>query len=447
MKNENTIGAMPNSSLTIYVNRQNSFFRFLNQIFLLSFCIWLAIPYIFNNTGNYFGVVLFILWLFTTNYTWLVKKWSKDLIFIAVFFITFLPYVITGAFKWGTLNPMSIFGAIVLFFIGIFINHYFMYYKKDYIALGRIALVSIIAFFIGTVISYIGYLQYPNVGRSAVMSDELYVSIGMGGYGYVFASVFIVIGFSFFLSREGRSQVKPIVKLFFIIAVFILLLHMIMASYATSLIFVFIGLLVVFLKTSFITNIFLMTLLLGLFVFAHDFVGEMFFALGELLENNQDLQEKAVEFGYIFTEGGEEEVTQLPYRLELYKRSFITFLNNPLFGIYGPFGETGPVGGHAGWLDVMARYGLFTVVPMFLAIYYNIKKHLLFFKNSYYYKWFFVSAILFILLGFVKSQFYVFGIGLGFFLIVPAVPFLPYVFKKREDIVHETIKNKGIKDN
>lgn len=424
-----------NNEREIIVKKEGSeFIYFLNQVIIVFFCMWVSFPYFNYMTGNYFGVFIIGIWFLTTDLRWLTKKLSIDLVLIIVFFLSFLPYILTGSFRFGILNPMSIFGTIFLFFTGIFISHYYIYYKKDFAVAGRIAFFSIIFFTAGAVQTYFGLQDYPLASRQLAHGvdeyKDLYQPLGIGGYGFSFGSVFIILASSYFL--YGKSpKINVIVKGLLIVSISILTITVFETSYATALIMIAAGLFLLFIiKNAFLITVTLTSLFLLLSV-GENIIGEFFLFLGGILENNEILQTKAYEFADSFLGIGEAE--QAATRLELYEASFLTFMKNPFFGIYGPAGIQGKVGGHAGWIDMMAYYGLFTAIPMFLGIYFNTKKHLSFFKKSPYFKFLLIISTLFLLLGFIKATITIYHIGITMFVIVPSMPFLNSAFKGFSD--------------
>ena len=409
----------------------------INQIMCILICIWMTLPYFRVKTGVLFLVTLFGIWIFTSDLKWLTKKWSMDLIFVLIFFITFIPYFITGNLKYGEVDPKAIIVSFPLFFVGIFVNHYYMYYKKDYNTLGKIALVSLIFYAVGSIQTYVGLLMYPTASRGlagkAWVNPELvklYTRLGIGGFGHVYAGCFLLIA-ALYLIIKKHTLMRRKDKFICILSFICLILMILKASYTISLMVVFSGIVLVLVVKNKKTFIFIMVLAaFFLLIFPQALIGEFFLKIADIFSNNYILSEKITDLAVNFLQ--ESRSGQTGNRIDLYLTSFKTFFEQPLFGIYGPFGNpaSGRIGGHSGWLDLLGFYGLFTGIPLFFTIYFNFSKHLKFYKKSNYYGFIIVIQFLFLVLGVINPVIYVYEIGFVLFCIVPAIPFLPYAFKK-----------------
>ena len=113
------------------IGKKNYLYTF-NKFLCILFCIWFAWPYANYYLGMYFGMTLSFVWLVTSGYFILMKKWSIDLIMVVAFFTTMIPYVLTGEFRYSSFNMISILGTFY-FFIGMFIFQYYYYYKKNFV--------------------------------------------------------------------------------------------------------------------------------------------------------------------------------------------------------------------------------------------------------------------------------------------------------------------------
>ena len=150
-----------------------------------------------------------------------------------------------------------------------------------------------------------------------------------------------------------------------------------------------------------------------------------------LFEDNDIIYTKFVDLAQVFLENSTGSQTE--NRGHLYLTSLNTFIHNPLFGIYGPLGDqlNSKIGGHSGWLDLMAMYGVFGSLPLFLGILLNFKKQLLFYSGHPYFVFLLIVQFLFICFGFLNPVIYVYQIGFAIFVVAPSLPFLPYAFRKK----------------
>ncbi|MGE7947227.1 O-antigen ligase family protein [Lysinibacillus sp. NPDC093688] len=432
----------------ILINNDSSILLYrVNQIACLMMCMWIAIPYFRVRVGVAFLLIMFGIWIITTDLKWLTKKLTLDLFLVVVFFATFIPYIVSGSLQYGEAGPNMIRVNFPIFFVGIFINHYYMYYKEDYKVLGRIAFFSLVFFTIGSIQTYIGLLKYPMASRElagAVVNNPvlgmLYNKLGIGGFGHIYSASFLLVVSLYLLIRKSAliTIKERILASITVISIFLMLLQ---ASYATSLIIIFLGfLLVLFVRniSSFIISIIVAgTLFL---IVPKNIVNQFLLEISYFFSGNFILNEKFSDLAntFLFNTGD----GQTGDRIILYKNSLHTFFSNPLFGIYGPFGNlnAGSIGGHSGWLDLLGYYGLFTVIPLFLTIFFNFRKHMRFYKNTNFYGFIIVIFFLILVFGLINPILYVYEIGYVLFCIVPAIPFIGYAFNNNKVELNRSLK-------
>jgi len=403
----------------------------LNQFACYLMCIWISLPFVRARLGVVFLLLFFGVWLATTDLRWLTKGWSMDLVFVFIFFVSFLPYLITSNLQYGSAGPKLIIVSFPIFFIWIFINHYYMHYKKDAKMLGKIALISIISYTFGSIQTFVGLNLYPTAARSLAGTawenpslGNFYMQLGIGGYGYVYSSCFLLLAILYLIINKAQSKEKKglVFYIFSFIALFIMIIK---SSYTILLLITFTGIILVLLLKSKKTFVFFMLLsLVVLLIVPQYLMGELLLKVADLFKYNYILNEKITDLAMNFfqdSQGG-----QTSRRIELYLSSLNTFLKQPLFGIYGPFGnlDNGNVGEHSAWLDILGYYGLFTGIPLTLLIYFNFKKQIKYYKHSSYYGYLLIIQFLFIMLGTINPVLHVYEIGFVVFFIVPLIPVL-----------------------
>ncbi len=401
----------------------------LNKFICVLFCVWFAWPYANYKLGMYVGVALSLGWIITTGRFLVLKKWSADLVFIVAYFITFIPYVLTGEFEYSSFNPYSILGTFYLFFIGSFMFQYYRRYKSDKKFLGKIAFITIIFYVLGAVQTYIGLHNFPNAARVLAVGGldyqyrEMYSNMGIGGFNFVYSSCFLAIMLIHPLRKEKNTFSKKTRFLLFV-GLIILLLMILKASYAIAILITLFGIGMVFVvrnKTSF--YLLLIILLLTLFIIPKEVIAQILMEGANLFHDNKIISEKFSDLAKSFVDVSSS--SQTGYRFELYFSSLKTFIENPLFGINGPFGKGDfNVGGHSGWFDMMAYFGLFTVIPLFSAIYFNFKKIRSLARGTNSYGYIITIQFLFIIYGVINPLLYIYQIGLIIFLVVPSVPYM-----------------------
>lgn len=403
----------------------------IHQWILILLCVWISWPYLNYKTGTLLFIALFLLWFIITDFKWVFTYLTIDIVMMFIWLITLFPYILTGNFHYGALNPKNALISFMLFFFGIMVNHFYMYYKKDPILLGRITFVTLLFYFLSSLQTFLGLRKYPLAARElATGSDSLpsiYYSLGIGGFGFVYSAVFVNILLLYFIFR-GRVVYKYVSIIIFSMITLMLL----MASYATALLFLFAGVFLLAIikgKRSFIIAFFLASLLF-LFV-PKETIGTLLINVTSLFDTNTVLKSKFLDLaqGLVSDSYGDQTLV----RGKLYLTSLETFLKNPLFGIYGPFGNSfnASVGGHSGWLDQLAYYGLIGSLPLFAVIFHNFKKQLAFYSNHPYYRFLLTAQVLFIAFGFINPVIYIYQLGFVMFVIAPAIPFLPSAFQRK----------------
>jgi len=421
----------------------------LNQLFIILICLWVAMPFIRIRVGVIFFVIIFFAWLITTDLKWLTKKIYLNLVFVLIFFVTFIPYIIARDLQYGSVGANAILVSFPLFFVGIFINHYYMFYKKDYKTLGKVAVYFLVFFTIGALQTYFGLLKYPMASRELASGSseflEAYNRIGIGGFGYIYGGTFLLLAILYtFIRKRNLFSVKY--RFFIVFPMVTIFLMILKASYAISLLIAFCGLiLILFVRNKLTIIITLLTTMMVLVFTSNSLIAEFFLNISNFFSDNPILKEKFRELALIFLNsslGG-----QTGNRLDLYVSSFKVFLENPIFGVYGPLGDRDArlVGGHSGWLDLLAYYGLFTSIPLFIAFYYNFKIHFNLFKKSKSHVYIAILYFLIFVFGLINPILYIYEIGFVLFCIIPAIPFLPYAFKTSE--ITETNKEKSDQTN
>ncbi|MDQ0155368.1 O-antigen ligase family protein [Robertmurraya andreesenii] len=407
----------------------------INKIVCIFLCAFVCWPYLSSKVGLLLFILLFGTWLLTTDYKCFVDHLTVDIIMIGCWLVTFFPYIITGNFFYGAYSPRAALLLFFLFICGILITHYYMYYKKDFQMLGKIALFSLSFYAIASLQTYLGLKKYPLASRMLAVGDETikqnYHGLGIGGFGFVYSSVFIIIPLIYFFSKKTSTN-NVWHKVISIIVFVMMLLMLFRASYTIALLFTLVGIFLVFFirgKKSLIVGV-LFAVLFLIFI-PGDLIGSFFIHMANLFQENDTIRVKFLDFAQGFLT--ESTGAQTSYRVQLYLSSFQTFLDNPLFGIYGPFGNqmNAVIGGHSGWLDLMAYYGLFGSLPLFIGIYLILRRQLLFYFNHPYFIYLLIVNILFIVFGFINPTITIYEIGFSIFVIVPTLPFLPYAFLKK----------------
>ncbi len=407
------------------MRESRSIVKITNNILCLLLTMWVCWPYIAARLGMYLGVAIAVLWLLTAGPLRLLRCMPYNLFFVVIFFMTVVPYVITGTFGYGTLDPVSLLGTIALFFIGIAVSHYYMFISRDYVMLGRIALISMVAYILGSIQTIVGLARYPTASRELASSlgsmQHTYELLGIGGFGFVYGAVFICIGALFHVFGRAQSTTR-LFRLVAIVTVAATFTMFIRASYTIAIMLAFLGGTCAVLVRNRRAATFAGAGLVFLALVPRESIGKCLMGIAGLFAANEVLSTKFKDLALVFLG---ETGQQTSYRLSLYMSSLEAFVNNPLFGLYGPLAGNGSVGGHSGWLDLLAYYGLFSAVPVFLAIAFTVRKYHVFFRRHEYLRFLWSAYICFLYFGLVNPVIYVYQVGFIVFAVVPSLPFLP----------------------
>lgn len=417
------------------IPRKNHLYTF-NKFICVLICIWFAWPYANYTLGMNFGVGLTFLWLATSGRFIFMKKWSIDLILVVVFFITITPYVFTGNFRYSSFNTVSILGTFYLFFLGMFLFHYYAFYRQDYVFLGKIAFVTIVFYVVGSIQTYIGLSIYPAASRYLAVGGlnpearSVYYSMGIGGFNFVYSSVFLLIMTVHTLIKQ-RTKISSSSALLLLLSAIFIAAMIVRSSYAIALLMSILGCVLVFTKNQRLFYGLLILSIVLLLMTPPESISKVFLGLADLFSNKPTLNEKLVDVAQTLNNGYGSQ-SQTMYRIELYATSLKTFFEQPLFGINGPLGDgNGVIGGHSGWFDMMAYFGLFTIIPMFLSIVFNFNKMLRLSKGNHSFAAVYIVQVLFLVYGIINPVLYIYQIGLIVFFIVPAIPYINQYLNRR----------------
>lgn len=419
------------STLGLAVQRRErrsfSILRSANNALSILLCIRLGWPYLGYVIGDTVTAIIALLWFVTTDLSWLKRRISWDLVFVILFFLSLVPYIATSSFQFGNIPTLSALGSMVLYFLGIVMMNYYVYYKEDYFFCKKLAFYTIVSFVLGSFQSILGLLRFPYASRILASGRvDTYLALGIGGYAFVFSSAFLSIGI-FYLIFTRKLAIAWRYKLLLLIALFALLMMVFLAQYGTTALIVGGGVILsIMLRGNRVKRKWLMFLIILLlssfFLLGGSFIGKSISYLVGFWETDNVLKEKFIDIAYFLS--ASDEAYQTNYRVQLYMTSFESFLNNPFFGIYGPNATYEGVGGHSGWLDFLGFYGLFSGIPLFLAIFAAFRKQLIFFRDSTYYAAVLIVQFMYILFGFVKSAFPIYQISFTVFFLVPLLSFL-----------------------
>jgi len=303
---------------------------------------------------NYMRWGLFLIWfslaLITSRKyfeTFLNQAWPLLLFYFYVLFVSLFA------------NSVGVYAKSISYLIIVY--SIFLYYFDKKLQKYLIGFITIDCIIIG-INTYLNlksnpmivrYLSTGTEVRARLLGDSIFQCVG--NYGYFYSLVSIILLLTFLTFYLGYKRILSIS----ILLAFVFLL--IKASYTMAIllafIFIFITLVAKFNKYKTVAVILLT--IFSLFIF-HKSIGGVF----EYLADNKSLPKVvSVRFDEVglLLKGSDLEGTDLMSRQNLYSVSFKSFLNNIFTGVINSNKEYG-VGGHSAWLDLIATFGLFSIL-------------------------------------------------------------------------------------
>lgn len=369
---------------------------------------WIEIPF-------YFPSLLTFIFLAIIKF----PSFLKDISIILIF--SFSIYLF--AFHFNQLNYSNIVHLILpLFFISLIIS--FLKNRNDNSEKKFIIILSLSIIVIRSITGLYVESLYPTSARSMtgdLLNDlePLLMRLGIASYGFCTGLIFLYPLFIFYLKIEGPIKYK----IFIVIVISLTLYLNIQTAFTTAFIFSILAIIASILLSSDLKKniIVVLFLIITLFVLNSESTtiyliekSKIWFSNNEVISIKINEIEESLKY--------DEAEGDISTRASLYKLSWNTFLQNPLFGS----GNELEVGGHASWLDLLGLYGIFGT-GLFLWLLFNLFKHScdLLPKNIRYY--YYISFILYMCIGIIKAC-----LGIEIFLMLFVIsPSLHYFFQKK----------------
>ncbi|KGP76106.1 hypothetical protein JT05_06680, partial [Desulfosporosinus sp. Tol-M] len=194
--------------------------------------------------------------------------------------------------------------------------------------------------------------------RERLLGTTLYYGVGSYGYFYALVSIILLLGF-LFLNYPKRKLI-----VFVFICLYLALL--IKSSFTIAILFtaIFLTLLVILKYTNKYTFVYMVLLgVMSILIFRGMFAS-MFSHLANIKGISPEISIRFDELTYFFS-GIDILGTDLKTRQNLYSQSMDAFANNILMGTLVTNSIKYSAGGHSAWLDLLARFGLFSI-PFFV---------------------------------------------------------------------------------
>lgn len=409
-----------------------------NRLMAVLLTIWVCCPYVTQNTGLLFGTGVALLW----GLTRLLCVASKPTFMIRMDTLTLAAFLVSPAISflvfrrvYTSFDPFTFLPMLFIFFIGFYMYRFYAE-KKDYSFLGLLALVALAATLLGAVMTlyYLGIdpMIAKSISQSGNTNFLVYQKSGIGSFGFIYLMLFITIACLPLLFKSLPTvRKKKTMKLALAVGMVVFILCIIKAGFSAAILLFICG--GVLWLISFIKNKWFRYGAAILMVIAIVFLKQPFgqWLAGLQIENDM-IRERIHDIGYFLVTG--ESGVHTSARFEDFQRSLESFFRYPLFGYnfrLGGFPVISP-GGHAEWIDLFAVYGLAGGIPLMATIIQKSRYIQATLQQQTNYNYYSIICIVCIIYGFLDPFLRIYHIGFAMFLVVPAIPYLPFAFKGKK---------------
>ena len=319
---------------------------------IIAYSIMPIVGRIFSSFFTTYAYLLVLLLAF-----FIIVITDKDT-FIKDSFSILVPLVVFNVLIYFVTNPSPILWVYELLrdFIPIMVGIYMLKHFDNRII--RIFFIFLlVCYAITAVTSIIGLSVYPDAARFlatvADSNDSDFITYGfmnIGGYNFVYS---VVLAYPAVIYGFKRKRIHVAVLTVYAVLAFFLILS---AGYTIALLLFIVSTVLLFFKRDLkgkdVFIVIVVSLLVILILFP--IVSAGLEALADVIDN-KDIADRLRDLA-----GGREGLENADDpRLELYLKSFNSFLNSPIFG--GIFGVSS-IGGHSFMLDTAAQYGILALI-------------------------------------------------------------------------------------
>lgn len=300
---------------------------------------------------------------------------------------------------WKLMQFLIFSGDIILWGYGALLDliplmagYYLLNYSEDN-KNGFFVVLILVALAVTLLTTILGCIEHEGASRYlAGVKDTneakavLYGWLNIGGYEFVYLAV-LLHPLAIFAYKRGK--IKQWVAILCSIAIIALSIY---SEYTTALLLSIVNCLLYFFKKDLTSKqlIALVVVAVLMFTILSSVLSKFLAWLAEVIgSETMSLRLKTLAWG---ESGRGDNDTN---RLELYQRSLMTFINNPIFGTFLNGGRG--IGGHSFVLDMLGQFGLLgllLLIFMYRTIYIKFFRCYKKFKGYGYVLWIFISTVL-----------------------------------------------------
>lgn len=298
------------------------------------------------------------------------------------------------------------------------VSLYYLVDSRKTKSLNRLFYVLTALILFTSITTYYGNLRFPGASRAlaAIWSDDtgtahFYQSLNIGGFDFIYLLV-LLIPLWIYAIRANSFKHNLWKIILFALSIVFSFITIITSEYTTALLFSFASLLLFILPRSFSRRkllLYLVSFFIIIFI-GRSVTSHLFTRLADRAES-PIVSERLTSLSALLS--GETMDGDAGMREELMRKSWDSFLNNPLTG-------SSQVGGHSFILDAMGHYGVFGLFLVFV-VFYGLYRLCVFpHKGTMFYGYCFFVFISQIGLAFVNTHI----IYHVFIILIPVISYL-----------------------
>ena len=354
----------------------------INFLALIIFIAWYILPlskaYFSGMLANIVMVGMlgiFFITAFMLNSKEFFKSGKHSLIVI----ICIICYVVNMVIRRDVGNAIGYAKVGIIFWIPVIMSNMFLHYYDDS-KKRKLIIFFIICFILTTIPTMIeltkdqGAIRALTYGGIDTVEDYARIKNNVGTFSYVYGLA-ILIPFFVYLFKENKN------KKWLLLILVLSIITLIEASFTIGMIIAVIGCIILYLnnnKHSVQKKLIIVLISVLLIVIFITYLPNLLIYIGNNIENEY-FQQRFLEIANFIDNPENSAEGDLAGRIELYTKSFKTFLEHPIIGVGGYYyieNNNPGIGYHSEILDNMARYGIFSLVFV-IAFFYYYRKYLL----------------------------------------------------------------------
>lgn len=354
----------------------------INFLALIIFIAWYILPlskaYFSGMLANIVMVGMlgiFFITAFMLNSKEFFKSGKHSLIVI----ICIICYVVNMVIRRDVGNAIGYAKVGIIFWIPVIMSNMFLHYYDDS-KKRKLIIFFIICFILTTIPTMIELTKDQSAIRALTyggidtVEDYARIKNNVGTFSYVYGLA-ILIPFFVYLFKENKN------KKWLVLILVLSIITLIEASFTIGMIIAVIGCIILYLnnnKHSVQKKLIIVLISVLLIVIFITYLPNLLIYIGNNIENEY-FQQRFLEIANFIDNPENSAEGDLAGRIELYTKSFKTFLEHPIIGVGGYYyieNNNPGIGYHSEILDNMARYGIFSLVFV-IAFFYYYRKYLL----------------------------------------------------------------------